>query len=281
MTAGETVLRETPGSEPRLRALGVARILFGALVLCRTTPLLAGWRVPYLASTAPLYGWPVEGWHVAAFGLALPSSVVVVLCVARTVAAALFTAGVRARECGVAGAVLGWVVLSQDAAAYINTLHLLYLGMAVLAVGGAGSALALRPEREIDPVSGRALAQALVVSVYAWSGLAKLNGSWLSGAALAQFHEGGLLGGALADAVLASRAHCVAAAWVLAITEMAIGPLLLWPRSRKAAIAAALAFHAALEHAVHPDFFGFAMAVLLLSFAGAPAAQRQPLTQAA
>jgi hypothetical protein len=151
----------------------------------------------------------------------------------------------------------------------------------VLSLGGAGSALALRPEREIDPPSGRALVQALVVSVYAWSGLAKLNGSWLSGDALARFHEGGLVGGALADLVLGSPARCVAVAWILAITEMAIGPLLLWPRSRKAAIVAALFFHTALEQAVHPDFFGFAMAVLLLSFAGAPSPQRQPLTQAA
>ena len=70
-------------------------------------------------------------------------------------------------------------------------------------------------------------------------------------------------------------------AWVLAATEMAIGPLLLWPRSRKAAIVAALLFHAALEQAIHPDFFGFAMAVLLLSFAGAPSPQRQPSTHAA
>jgi hypothetical protein len=61
-------------------------------------------------------------------------------------------------------------------------------------------------------------------------------------------------------------------AWVVAAAELAMGPLLLAAKTRRAAIALALTFHAALQVAVSPDFFGFAMATLLLAFLepGAP-----------
>jgi hypothetical protein len=268
-------------TDVNLRPLGLARILFGVLVLCRTTPVLGALRIPYLASVTPLEGWPSDKWHVAAFGLALPAGVVAALCVARTVAVALFAAGVRSREAGVVGGFLGWVVLAQDAVAYINTMHLLYLGLVVLAIGGGGAALAVLPEREPDPPSARALVQALVVSVYAWSGLAKLNASWLSGDALARLQGSGMVGGALAASVASSPARLAAVAWSVALLELALGPLLVWQKTRRVTIVGALAFHAILESAVHPDFFGFAMAILLLSFTGAPAPQSQLRSQAA
>lgn len=251
-----------------LGPLGLARVSFGLLVLCRTTPVLAGLHVPYLASVAPLQGWPTDRWHVAAFGLALPAGAVAALCIARTAALVLFTAGIRAREAGVAAGLFGWAVLAQDAMAYINTLHLLCLGLVVLALGGGGSALALLPEREVDPPSARGLVQALVVSVYAWSGLAKLNASWLSGDALARFCEAGSVAGPIADVVAFSPASLRVAASLVVATELAIGPLLVWRRTRGVALPVALAFHAVLESAVHPDFFGFAMAILLLAFVG-------------
>jgi hypothetical protein len=268
-------------ADDNLRPLGLARILFGALVLCRTTPLLVGLGVPYLASVAPLAGWPSDRWHVAAFGLALHPGAVATLCVARTVAVTLFAAGVRTREAGVVGALVGWVVLAQDAVAYINTMHLLYLGLVVLAIGGGGSTLALLREREADPPSARTLVRALVVSVYAWSGLAKLNASWLSGDALAQFHGAGAIGGAIAEAAASSHARLAAVAWVVALTEVALGPLLVWRKTRRAALLGALGFHAVLESAVHPDFFGFAMVILLLAFTGEAAPQSQLRAQPA
>jgi hypothetical protein len=223
---------------------------------------------PDHVSVAPLLGWPTDRWHVAAYGLALPAGIVAGLCVARTAALVLFTAGVRSREAGVAAGLLGWTVLAQDAVSYINTMHLLFLGLVVLALGGGGSALAVLPEREDDPPSARALVQALVVSVYAWSGVAKLNGSWLSGGALAQFHETRSVSGPIAEAMASSPAGLRAAAWLIAAAELGLGPLLVWRRTRAVAVVAALVFHAGLETTVHPDFFGFAMAILLLSFVG-------------
>src|SRR6516162_978498 len=103
------------------------RASFGALVLVRTTGLLdlLGAR-PHVS---PPLGWPAPGWHVAAFRLALPSGLVMSLCVARTLAAVAFTLGAKTRTTGTLAATCGWIVLAQDALGYINTLHLLYLGM--------------------------------------------------------------------------------------------------------------------------------------------------------
>jgi hypothetical protein len=253
-----------------LRLLGVARVLFGTLVLLRTTPLLLPLHVPYLGSTFPLLGWPTPAWHVAAWGLGLPASVVAALCIARTLAVLLFTLGIHARASGVAGGLIGWIVLAQDATGYINTFNLLFLGLVVLSMSGAGSAWALRAEPEIDPRSGLALTRAFVVSVYAWSGIAKLNSPWLHGEVLQQLRTSGIVRGWLSDALLSSATGCTAAAWGIAATELAVGPLLLWPRTRRPAVVAALAFHAVLQVTVHPDFFGFAMAVLLLAFVERP-----------
>ena len=46
------------------QVLGVVRVVFGVLVLLRTTPLLAGLEIPYLVGTSPLLGWPEPGWRV-------------------------------------------------------------------------------------------------------------------------------------------------------------------------------------------------------------------------
>jgi hypothetical protein len=247
-----------------VRPLGLARVLLGALVLLRTTPLLAPFHPPFLSGASPLLGWPTHEWHFAATGLGLPDVAVAALCVVRTLAATLFAAGVRAREAGVAGALAGWLVLAQDESGYINTLHLLYMGMAVLAVAGSGAAAALRPERAVLPESGVLLLRAFVASVYAWSGIAKLNASWLAGEALASFHAQGIVRGPLVDALLASHAGQLVCAWGVAALEIALGPLLLVRRTRRVAVVLALALHALLEVTVHPDVFGFAMAALLV-----------------
>jgi hypothetical protein len=253
-----------PGAE--LRTLALARVVFGGLVLLRTTPLLGFLHVPYLDGATPLLGWPSDGWHIAAFGLALPATAVAALCIARTLCVVLFTVGVVTTKAGVTASVLGYVVLAQNVMGYVNTLHLLLLGMLVLAVSGAGSRFALQSEPAIDAPSALLLVRGLVVSVYAWSGLAKLNGSWLRGDALTQLHDAGIVRGALSEALVTSALGRVVVAGGVAATELALGPLLLWPRTRGAAVVIALLLHSLLEASIHPDFFGFAMAVLLLSF---------------
>jgi len=250
----------------RIRLLGLVRVLFGTLVLLRTTPVLAPLHVTYLRATSPLLGWPTPMWHVPIWGPSLPAGLVATFCLARTVAIVLFTLGVRARESGVASGFLAWAVMSQDAGSYINTFHLLFLGLIVLGVSGAGSSLALRPELEIDPRSGVALTRVFVASLYAWSGFAKLNSSWSHGEVLQRLYGDAVVHGPIADALLATTPGCAVAAWSVVATELALGPLLLWPRTRGLACIAALAFHAVLELSLHPDFFGFGMSVLLLAF---------------
>jgi hypothetical protein len=246
--------------------LGVSRVLFGVLVLLRTTPVLLPLGIPYMAGTYPLLGWPSQTWHIAMWGGLWPDAVVVALCVARTLAIVLFTLGVRARETGIAAGALAWAAMSQNAGTYINTFHLLFLGMMVLGASGAGRAVALRPEREVDPASGLALTRVFVASVYAWSGYAKLNTQWLHGDVLQSLRASHQVRGLVADTLLTSPGACAAAAGLVVATELALGPLLLWRRTTRAALVAALAFHVVLEIAMHPDFFGFAMTILLLAF---------------
>jgi hypothetical protein len=251
----------------RTGRLGLVRVLFGTLVLLRTTPVLAPLHITYLRATSPLLGWPAATWHVPMWGPSLAPGLVATFCVVRTLALVLFTLGVRARESGVASGVLAWAVMSQDAGSYINTFHLLFLGLIVLGVSGAGSTFAWRPELEVDPRSGVALTRVFVASVYAWSGFAKLNLSWLQGGVLQRLYSDGIVHGPIADALLPTTPGCAVAAWTVVATELALGPLLLWPRTRGLAWVAALAFHAVLELSLHPDFFGFGMSVLLLAFA--------------
>lgn len=248
------------------RPLGYARIAFGVVVLLRTTPLLSFLDIPFLHSVSPLLGWPPDGWHVAAFGIALPDTVVAALCIVRTVAAIAFCVGVRARIAGVVAGVSGYLVVAQDVFGYTNTSHLLCVASIVLALGNAGCAVALLPDRALSPASGRWLVRALVVSVYAWSGIAKLNATWLSGEALAQFHADGFVRGALGSWLVATSSLRIVVACAVAMTELALGPLLLWTRTRRVALLVALGFHVVVETVVHPDVLGWAMAALLFSF---------------
>jgi hypothetical protein len=74
--------------------------------------------------------------------------------------------------------------MSQDALCFINTLHLLFLATILLALTDAGCTRALWPDPPGSARSGLWLVRCSVVSVYAWSGIAKLQSNWLHGEAL-------------------------------------------------------------------------------------------------
>jgi hypothetical protein len=59
----------------------------------------------------------------------------------------------------------------------------------------------------------------------------------------------------------------VAMTYTVLLVELALGPLLLWPRTRRAAMLVALALHASFEVFLELGFFAIAMSVLILSFA--------------
>jgi len=249
-----------------LRRLAWARAGLGVLFLLRTTPLLAPLHLRYLDGTSPLLGWPERGWTLAAFGLLLPAIVVKTLCIVRTIAAIAFTLGVRARIAGVCAATSAYLVLAQDAFGFIFTLHVLFMGTLVLALVDSSTTFALRPVAPRAPRSSQWLVFAFIASVYAWAALAKLRSDWLDGRTLALFHDDGLLDSGLADRVLASPGRRKAVAWIVALGELALGPLLLIPRTRVVGLVAAYLAHLAFEAAAHPDLFGWEMGVLLVCF---------------
>jgi hypothetical protein len=215
----------------------------------------------------PLLGWPEHGFRAAWGGLALPDAVVIALCVLRTGGAVLFTLGVWTRAAGTVAAVAALVVLSQDAFGFKFTLYTLFVGTLLLAVSGGGCRFALRPS---PPGIGPSpwLVRAFVASVYAWSAIAKLRGTWLSGETLRTLYQAHYLTGELADVLFATLARCHAAAWGVVIAELLLGPMLLLRRTRLVGLVLAVGMHAAYEWTAQPDVFGWVMAALLISFTG-------------
>lgn len=253
-------------SREQLRGLGAVRIAVGAIFLVRTTPLF--YLFPSLVAYhgGPLLGWPAGGWRFAWANAVLPSIVVEFLCVARTVAAVLFTLGIGARAAGVVASLSAYAVYSQEPFAFIFTLHVLYLATLLLAIGDATGALALRPTPVASPRSSVLLIRAFVISIYAWSAIAKVRPQWLSGYTLLALHEDGAATGALAAWLLATPASCRAVAWATLVVEASL-PVLLWrPRTRPVGILVACALHAAFELTMHPDVFGWVMVALLTAF---------------
>lgn len=256
------------------RSLGIARIALGVVFLFRTTPLANVYPSPHSWVQGPLFGWPVPGWHAAWLGLTLPPAVVACLCVVRTVSAALFALGVATCASGVAACLCGLTVMAQDTFAFAFTRYILFLGTGVLAVADGGTAFALRPSPVKDARSGVFLVRAFVASIYAWSGIAKLNRAWLTGRTMAALHAGHFLHGSLIDFVAHREATRVAASISVVFVELALGPLLLARRTRGVALAAALSMHALFEASAQPDVLGLVMASLLCAFL--PSGSRPP-----
>lgn len=229
------------------RLLVVIRVTVGAIFLARTTPLL-GW-LGFRFAEPTLLGWPSQGFHVSFFSI--PAWLAATLVVVRTLAALAFTAGFRARVFGVVAAIAGWVLLADDALAYVNSLHLLYLATLFVALAD---------------VSTMWLVRAVPLSVYAFSALAKMNAEFVSGRALLGFCEDGILRGVVARAVCLTPGRANVASMLVIAGELALPILLAIRRTRHVALACAIVFHVTIEWTMHPDVFGWLMVTLLLSF---------------
>jgi hypothetical protein len=249
-----------------LAPLAWARAGTGALILLRTTPLLFPLRVWYLRDTTPLLGWPHGGGLAAPTALALSDPLVAGLCVVRTLAAVLLMLGVEARVAGVAAGLCGYAVMVQDPLGYVFTLHLLYQAAVLLGISDSATTFALRPSPARSPASSRLLLRMWVASIYLWAGISKLRRDWLDGRTLGLLHAEGRIGGWGLDALLSINGCRMAAAVAVVVTELALGPALLWTRTRRVALVVAFGFHALLEVTAHPDLLGWEMMVLLLVF---------------
>lgn len=239
----------------------MARIVVGVTILIRSTPLVASLHHPLLDVPPTLLGWPDEGWHVP-LGPALPSDVLRVLCVLRTIFAALFVLGVRPRVSGIGVGAIGLVVALDDVFASSHTFRLLYGSAIVLATTDCASTWALRSEPVVDVDGSAWTVRWWLVSIYAWAAIAKLNAGWLSGQALALDVRDGVLNAWPARAIADPNARVACAGSVVAI-EIGLALALTSTRLRRAAVVVAALAQCVFELAVSPDLFGLIIAVLL------------------
>ncbi|HEY4177944.1 MAG TPA: HTTM domain-containing protein [Kofleriaceae bacterium] len=249
--------------DPELRPLGAARAAFGLVMLLRTTPLLAAFDPQFLRGTNGWLGWPDSGWHVPVLGLTLPAFVVVLLVVARTLAAVCLMLGFHSRVAGLVAGVAGYLVLAQDAFGYFHHLHMLYLGAILFAVVDADAALAVRVSPAKSARSSLGLMRVFVASIYLWAAVGKIASEWGTGAALAMFKTSGAL-----DRVawlLTPGRYAAIEIGVIAM-ELAIGLGLLLSRTRRLVLVCAVLLHLTFEAVARVDTIGWQMCALLLVF---------------
>lgn len=254
--------RSSPLAGEDLHPLAWCRAAIGALILLRTTPLLAPLDIWFLRDAVPLLGWPQAAWGVAT----MPAKVIAALCVVRTIAAALFMLGIQTRAAGIACAVSGYAIIFQQPFGFFFTVHLYYQAAFLLAFTDAGAVFALRPSPARAPRSSYRLMRLFIASVYLWAGAFKLRPDWLDGRALELFHHPHAISGWLADLLMRTPGSRAVLASTVAVLEVSLGPTLLWSRTRRVALVAAYLFHLGLELTAHPDLLGWGMMALLLCF---------------
>jgi len=238
------------------RALVLARVATGTLVLVRTTPL--GRVLPRSFAPGEWVGaTDAHGWTATLLGPAFPWAIVVTLVAARTVFAALFAMGVRPRWTGVICAVSGYALLLQDRFAFVNALHVLYLGTAALALASPPRS----DEADADAERGVLFVARFLATIYFWAGLSKVSAEWLSGRALALEVDTGAFLGPLGRWIAHGAVRSVVAPAVVAL-ELLVAVLLVLDR-RKPAVILALAFHLGVELTVVPSSLGWQMALFL------------------
>src|SRR5882757_5569296 len=147
-----------------MKPLAWSRIALGTLFLFRTTPLLDLLHLPFASENWPLLGWPNEHWAGSAW-FHLPASIAAAACVARTIAAILFTLGIATSISGLAAGTLGYLVMLQHPFGLPFTLHLLFQGTIVLSFADAGTTLAIRRERPRAPSSSLLLVRCFLASI--------------------------------------------------------------------------------------------------------------------
>jgi hypothetical protein len=244
--------------------MALARIAIGGLFLARTTPLAILIFGPLGADARPLLGWPVN--DTTALGLGLSPLALKIACLARTLGLVAFTLGVRARWAAVVAVTTGYLVLYQAPFAFTSTQYLLLQATLLLGLADASMVFAVRPEPARSPDSSRWMLRAFVASVYLWAASAKLRPDWLDGRTLALFHDEGRLKGPLADWLLSTPGRCAVAGPAVAFGELALGPLLLYRRTRPVGLILAACFHLGIQWMGHPDVIGWTMLCLLLVF---------------
>ncbi len=196
------------------------------------------------------------------------AAVATVLVHARTALAVLLLLGIAPRvSAGLLG-IAGYALMAADRFRYMHHLHLLWVSCLLLALAPSGERLSVvrffRRGADAVPRWPLQILRLQLLVAYAGAGVAKVSIDWLSGGTLARYEESGLVGG---DAwqVVSTLGHAPAAIGVAAF-ELGLVPLLAFRRTRLAAVAAALVFHALLHASMMLSVFTAIMSTYLALF---------------
>jgi hypothetical protein len=182
---------------------------------------------------------------------------------ARVALALVLLLGIRPRWTAAALTLLNYGLLFADRYRYFHHLHLLYLGVAWLA---------LVPERSADgqnrallPAWPLQILRSLLVGIYVAAGSAKLSASWWSGDSLAilshlQQVRGSIWRASTAIVGIAGVAKLVCA------TELLLPALLVIRATRRVGVLLGVAFHVLVSSVMPVSIFGATMTLLLSSF---------------
>lgn len=239
------------------------RIAFGALMAFECTRYLAfGWVHDYWIGPSFHFKylgfewvnpWPGEGMVVHFVVLIVAASAVAIGAFYR-LAIVTFTLGFS-------------YVFLLDQAQYLNHFYAVMLFAGLLALMPAhvdGSVDARRrPELQSAVVPAWTIwaLRAQMGFIYAWGGIAKLNGDWLTGQPLTMWLRASeyLPGWIKGDAGLYLS-------WGGAMFDLLIVPLLLWPRTRTTAVILAIVFHLGNAWMFHIGIFPWVSIAATLLF---------------
>jgi hypothetical protein len=258
----------------------IVRVGLAALVLLR----VSDWTAPWLALDhhAWVHGLDHAPWtevirEPALHAPLLPglpsvtSPLAGAVAIARPVLAVPLLLGVRPRAAALALAICGYGAMALDRGRYFHHLHLLWLSCAWLALTPCGARLSLEALLRRDGREDRSQKWSLTLLrfqglvVYAAAGIAKLQPAWIDGTALARVCVVFAFGGGFfelgRDSVGLSGLSIAIAIW-----ELALVPLLAWPRTRVIGVAMGLALHLVLDTSTLVSTFGATMALYLLTF---------------
>jgi len=204
-------------------------------------------------------------------GLALGAGLCNALGYLRIGLAVALLLGVRSRASAALLALVSYWLMLSDRFQYLHHLHLLFLSIAWLSLGPLDARFSVERWLRGGPTTDRApawplvLLQAMVISIYLASGLAKLNHAWLSGETLQTLEMLGVLRGRAWLFARNSLGYAPVACAV-ALTELLLPILLARRVTRRLGVFCGWALHLGVSLSMNVSTFGVEMALLLVAF---------------
>lgn len=249
------------------RIYGALRIGFALLFLLRSADFTRPWLLldHYEWVDGFDFSWSIEqGPYLVSPlipGLVLSARATWLAVRARFALGLLLLLGIRLRWTAVALTLLSYALLFADRYRYFHHLHVLYLGIAWLALSPA------RPGEGVDrrPAWQLQVLRSAVLGIYLASGSAKLGADWWSGdslAVLAHLHQ---VSGKVWTMSLRGFGYG-GLAKLVCLTELSLVLLLCQRATRRWGVVLGLIFHCLVSCVLPVSTFGATMALLLASF---------------